>query len=338
VTKSVCFYGFVLLGAASAVAQQGTTKTQPTTGASHATSREIAREAEPIQQALQSYINAFNKHDAKALAALWMTQGVYVDRSTGERIEGRDALEQDFAATFREKPTAHLDGNVQSVRFIRPDVASADGQAAESDQGDDSGGNKTAFSAIFVRENGRWLIDSIQEIDLPTSQSEPVSLNDVAWMVGHWVDKSDEARVDTVCRWAPRHAFLVRSFTIETSEDNGPEQGTEIIGWDPKTKQIRSWMFLSDGSFGEAIWTKNGKDWERAGTQTLADGCAASGMQVISRVDDNTMTVEMIAEDIDGEPRPASDPLTVVRVPDDKPQDTSVSSSSTRAQSKEDRP
>jgi hypothetical protein len=88
-------------------------------------------------------------------------------------------------------------------------------------------------------------------------------------------------------------------------------------------------MFLSDGSFGEAVWTKDGKDWEREGTQTLSDGRTASGTQVISRVDDNTMTVEMIAKDIDGDPQPASDLLTVVRVPDDKPQQTSASSSST---------
>jgi hypothetical protein len=215
------------------------------------------------------------------------------------------------------------------VRFIRPDIASADGQAVESAQGDESGGNKTAFSAIFVREGGRWLIDSIQESDLPASPPEPASLTDLEWMVGHWVDKSDQARVDTVCRWSGRQSFLVRSFKIKAGEENEPEQGTEIIGWDPKTNQIRSWMFLSDGSFGEAVWTKDGKDWEREGTQTLSDGRTASGTQVISRVDDNTMTIEMIAKDIDGEPQPASDPLTVVRVPDDKPQQTSPSSSST---------
>jgi uncharacterized protein (TIGR02246 family) len=331
VTKSFCFCGFVLLGAASVIAQEATTNRLPATGASPATVKDSTQEAEPIRQALRSYIDAFNKHDAKAVAALWMTKGVYVDRSTGERIEGRDALGRDFAATFKEQPTARLDGNVQSVRFIRPDVASADGQAVESAQGDESGGNKTAFSAIFVREGGHWLIDSIQESDLPASQPEPVSLTDLEWMVGHWVDKSDQARVDTVCHWSGRQTFLMRSFTIKTSEENEPEQGTEIIGWDPKTKQIRSWMFLSDGSFGEAVWTKDGKDWEREGTQTLSDGRTASGTQVISRVDDNTMTVEMIAKDIDGEPQPASDPLTVVRVPDNKPKETSSSSSTPSA-------
>ena len=116
----------------------------------------------------------------------------------------------------------------------------------------------------FQQNRGHWLIDSIQETDLPASQPEPVSLTDLEWMVGHWVDKSDQARVDTVCRWSGQQSFLVRSFKIKANEENEPEQGTEIIGWDPKTNQIRSWMFLSDGSFGEAVWTKDGDDWERA--------------------------------------------------------------------------
>ncbi len=175
------------------------------------------------------------------------------------------------------------------------------------------------------------MIDSIQESDLPAAQPEPVALADLEWLVGHWVDKSDQARVDTVCRWSAKHAFLVRSFTIKSADGGEPDQGTEIIAWDPKSKQIRSWTFLSDGAFGQAVWTKDGKDWKREGTQTLSDGRTASGTQVISRVDDNTTSVEMIAKEIDGEPQPAADPLTVVRVPDDKPNATPENSNAPSA-------
>jgi uncharacterized protein (TIGR02246 family) len=333
VIKSLCLCGCLLLAAAGLPAQE-TTKPTSTTAA---TSNGLAPEAEPIRQALQSYIAAFNKHDAKAVAALWTLNGVYVDRSTGERIEGRDALEKDFAATFKEKPTARLEGTVQSVRFIRPGVASADGTAIETPKQGESQSNKTSFTAIFVQEGGGWLIDSIYESDVPAAQAASATLTDLEWLVGHWVDKSDQARVDTVCRWSPRHSFLVRSFTIKAGGDSEPDQGTEIIGFDPKTKQIRSWTFLSDGSFGQAIWTKDGKDWKREGTQTLSDGRTASGTQVISRVDDNTTSVEMIAKDIDGEPQPATDPLTVVRVPDDKAATTPANSPSAPSEKQEGR-
>ncbi len=124
-TKSLCLCGCVLLAAAGLAAQEATNSVP--SGPARAASSELGPEAQPIQQALQSYVGAFNKRDANAVAALWMPQGVYVDRSTGERIEGREALEKDFAATFKEKPTAQLTGTVQHVRLITPDVAAADG-------------------------------------------------------------------------------------------------------------------------------------------------------------------------------------------------------------------
>jgi uncharacterized protein (TIGR02246 family) len=319
----LCLGSVIVLAAVGLVAQEVQT-TKPTatdtsaTGTAPAAATDLGPEAAPIRQALQGYLDAFNKHDAQAVAALWMPKGVYVDRSTGERVEGQEALEKDFAATFKEKPHAELSGTLKSVRFIRPDVVSAEGEAVETPNPAETTTNRTAFSAIFVLQDGRWLIDSIQESDVPARQPESVALTDLEWLVGHWVDKSKDARVDTVVRWSPRHAFLVRSFTIKTGQDSEPDQGTEIIGWDPHTKQLRSWTFLSDGSFGEATWTKDGNAWTRKGTQTLSDGRSASGTQVITRVDDNTTTVELIAKEIDGEPQPASDPLTVVRVPDEK--------------------
>jgi uncharacterized protein (TIGR02246 family) len=335
VTKTLCLCGCILLAAVGLSAQEVSPTKPAPAGAAQATSAKIDPQAEPIQQALRSYVDAFNQHDAKAVAALWMPNGVYVDRSTGERIEGRDALEKDFAATFQEKPTARLAGTLQNVRFIRPDVVSAEGEAVETPKEGENQGNKTSFSAIFVRQDGHWLFDSIRESDVATPQPAPATLADLEWMVGHWVDKSDQARVDTICRWSPRRAFLVRSFTIKTGQENEPDQGTEIIALDPHTRQIRSWTFLSDGSFGEATWTKDGKDWTRKGTQTLSDGRTASGTQVISRVDDNTTSVELIAKEIDGEPQPATDPLTVVRVRDDKAVTTPESSLSAPSEKKE---
>lgn len=33
-------------------------------------------------------------------------------------------------------------------------------------------------------------------------------------------------------------------------------EGTQVIGWDPAAGTIRSWMFDSDGGFGEGTWSK----------------------------------------------------------------------------------
>jgi len=336
-SKSFCLSCLLLLVTAVLFAQEAKTTRSTPASSVKATPTQIGPEAEPIRQMLRSYVEAFNKHNAKAVAALWMPKGIYLDRSTGERVEGREALEKDFATTFKEKPSAQLSGNLQSVRFIRPDVVSAEGEAVETPKANENQSNKTAFSAIFVRQDGRWLIDSIQESDVSAPPPASASLADLEWMLGHWVDKSNQARVDTICRWSPRRAFLVRSFTIKTGQDSEADQGTEIIALDLRTRLIRSWTFLSDGSFGEATWTKDGNNWTRKGSQTLSDGRSASGTQVISRVDDNTMTVELIAKEIDGEPQPATDPVTVVRVPDDKAGTTPESSSSAPTEKKGER-
>ena len=48
--------------------------------------------------------------------------------------------------------------------------------------------------------------------------------------------------------------------------------------------------------------------------QMQSDGRLASGTSVITRVDNDTIEVQKIGESIDGEPIPASEPVTVVRV------------------------
>jgi hypothetical protein len=36
---------------------------------------------------------------------------------------------------------------------------------------------------------------------------------------------------------------------------------TEIIGWDPDRKAIRSWLFSSEGRFAECTWTRTPDGW-----------------------------------------------------------------------------
>ena len=49
-----------------------------------------------IRKAAASYAEAFNKHDAKALADLWSPDAVYLNRTTGEEVVGRDAIAEQF--------------------------------------------------------------------------------------------------------------------------------------------------------------------------------------------------------------------------------------------------
>src|SRR5688572_12952908 len=69
-----------------------------------------------IRKAAGSYMEAFNKHDAKAIADHWSPDAVYLNRSTGEEAVGRDAIAKQFAALFKEQPELKLEVAVSSVQ------------------------------------------------------------------------------------------------------------------------------------------------------------------------------------------------------------------------------
>ena len=56
-----------------------------------------------------------------------------------------------------------------------------------------------------------------------------------------------------------------------------------------------------------------GDEWHIKSSQTLANGDAASGTYVMTPIDENTMTVQLIGHEIEGEPQPATPAITVIR-------------------------
>ena len=51
---------------------------------------------------------------------------------------------------------------------------------------------------------------------------------------------------------------MTRSFAFAIG-DQVNKSGMQIIGWDPVAKQIHSWVFDSDGGYGEGTWTHKGR-------------------------------------------------------------------------------
>ncbi len=267
--------------------------------------------ANQIRGVLRDYVEAFNQHDAAAVAAYWSENAVYVDRETGDRLEGREALQADFAGLFEANADARLVGEMGDISFVTDDVAIANGTATV--YAPDGSVSLTDFSATFVRAEGTWLIHTVHESDVAIPPTAYDALQPLAWMVGTWIDESDDVSVETNVRWAPGGNFLLRSFLVSTSD--GPvKEGTQVIGWDPRSLEIRSWSFDSDGSFGDGVWSLSGDRWLVRSTQTLTDGAAASGTYVITPVDENSMTVQLIGHEVEGEPRPTQAAVTIVRV------------------------
>ena len=265
------------------------------------------------EERLMEYVAVFNKHDAEALGAFWAEDGVSIAEETGQRTQGREALQSEFAAFFKDNPGAHLTGEITNTHPIRPDVIMLEGMTTLFIA--DAEPVQSAFTAILVKEGDQWLISSSQERDLPTPETPYDALKELEWLVGVWEDQSDAARVTTTVRWSPNRTYLIRSFLAQFEEGEAL-QGTQIIGWDPLNKQIRAWTFNSDGTFGEGTLARHDDEWHLKMWQILPEGQLATATKVMSRVDDQTISIDTIGETIDGAPVPSSEPVTVVRTGD----------------------
>jgi uncharacterized protein (TIGR02246 family) len=265
----------------------------------------------PIRERLQSYVETFNGNDAGAVAAFWTQDAVSLNEETGERTVGRDALQKEFAEFFAGNAGARLAGQIDQVRMIRPDVAVAEGEVSLVLPDDEP--VPSSFTAIMVKEGDQWLISSSQERGLPTPPTPYDALKDLEWLVGSWQDQGEDVRVNTTVRWSPSQSFLIRSFNAQFG-DGEMVEGTQVFGWDPLNKTIRTWVFNSDGSYGDGTVSRNGEEWIVKMTQMLSDGRLGTATQVVKRVDNDTIEVQRIGETIDGaDPVPASEPVVVVR-------------------------
>ena len=149
--------------------------------------------------------------------------------------------------------------------------------------------------------------------DATTTDAEATSpLDELEWMVGQWVDQGEDATITTNCSWTKNRKFLSRSFKVTISEEVTLE-GTQVIGWDPMERRIRSWTFDSEGGFGEGRWIRDGNRWLVKTSFVLASGDRASALNVFTYVDQDTFRWQSIGREIAGELQPNIPEVTVVR-------------------------
>lgn len=263
-----------------------------------------------IRKAVEEYVAAFNGGDAKKLAAMWSPEAVYTNPVSGEQVVGQEAIEKQFAAIFADGKGAKLAATTKSVQFISPGVAVENGTAKvmRPDQEPD----ETEYTAVYVKRDGKWLLDRVTEEDVPVVMSNYDHLKELEWMIGTWVDGDDQASVTTTCQWTKNRNFITRMYSL-TVRDRIDVSGMQIVGWDPANKQIRSWVFDSDGGFGEGTWSKKDKAWHIQTTGTAPDGSKSSSVNILTYVDDNTFTWQSVNRDAGGELLPNVDEFVVVR-------------------------
>src|SRR5262245_37715471 len=86
----------------------------------------VDAELAAIRGTEREFKKAFDAGDAKAVAALWTTNGEYVDE-VGRRLQGREAIEKEFATFFTANKGAKITSHIESLRLINAETAIEDG-------------------------------------------------------------------------------------------------------------------------------------------------------------------------------------------------------------------
>lgn len=258
----------------------------------------------------EAFVRSYNAGDSKALAAMF-AEDAEVAEADGGRHQGRDRIERRLADTFASSPDARIAIETDAIRFLSPDVAKEEGRSLVTPAGGPP--EELAFTVLYVRREGRWLISSVREDPIEAARPHD-RLKDLEWMVGEWVEEHADSVVRFSCRWAEGGNFLLRDVSMKRG--GRPVMSiAQRIGWDPSTRQVRSWEFDSAGGFGEGRWSRAGDRWTIKHSGVQADGTASSATNTMTK--QGTDALRWVSTDrvVGGESLPDTEGDVLVRVP-----------------------
>ncbi|HEY7427626.1 MAG TPA: SgcJ/EcaC family oxidoreductase [Gemmataceae bacterium] len=258
-----------------------------------------------VRKASADFIKMVEKGDAKAVAASWTEDGEYIG-DDGTTIRGRAAIEAAYAKAFARNKKLKIEITVESIRFPSKDTAIEEGYA-KSYKGNSEYPTASRYSVLHVREGGRWLMALLREWP-----DEGVSLRDLDWLIGTWEAKAGETEVRTAYEWDAKKNSIRCHITIKGK--GRTVTATQVLLKDPRTGQLRSWLFDDDGGFGDAAWTHDGKRWVIAATGVQADGGELTATNILTPVDKDTFIWQSTERKLDGEELPSIQPAKVRRV------------------------
>jgi uncharacterized protein (TIGR02246 family) len=258
-----------------------------------------------IKKAGQSFIKAYLAGDAKAMAAHWTENGEYF-ADDGTVLRGRATIEKSYAELFAKKaPHTEASIEITSIRFPSKDTAIEEGYFRV--RSDKEAPSVSKYSVLHVREGGKWLMALVREWP-----REGTSLRDLDWLIGTWEGAKGNTTVRTTCEWWGDKNFIRIKIAIKHKDHT--RDGFQMIGKDHSTGKLRSWTFDTDGSFGEATWSRDGKKWVQESAGVLEDGSVLAATNIMTVIDNDSFTFQSVERSLDGEEIPDVPPVLVKRV------------------------
>lgn len=231
-----------------------------------------------IRKNVEAFAKAYNAGDANGVAALFANEAQLID-DTGATTQGRSEIQKLFAGIFADAPKSHIDVTIESIRFIGNALAVETGLTRVlREPSADPESNR--YTVMHVKtKGGQWLMALARDTE-GTEPDHHERLKALEWLVGEWADEGPDSVVLTNCTWSEDKKFLLQDIHVQIA-GRPAMRVSQRIGWDPLAKQIRSWVFDSQGGFGEGRWTRDGNGWIVKATGTRSDGSTASATNTI---------------------------------------------------------
>lgn len=261
-----------------------------------------------VRKTAKEFAEAFNKGDARAMAALWTKDGEYVGPD-GETLRGRTAIEKAYTKYFKENPKARVEVRIESLRLLGRHTALEEGALKLNLPGDSEPG-ESRYSVLHVQEDDGWRMASVRE--WVPDPAQLISLKDIEWLIGEWQAKSDDSDLRVSYAWDEDRAFI-RSRYILKRNGEVAASGTQMIGKDP-AGGLRSWLFDRSGTFSESAWSRDGKQWIIEAAGRLPDGSEVTATNVLIPLGKDAFTWQSLDRTAGGAALPETTPLKVTRV------------------------
>lgn len=267
-----------------------------------------AAEVALIKTSAEALVKAFDAGNADVVAANFLPKGELIDEE-GVVYQGQAEIKDLLAKFFTKFPGAKLTLSIESIRLVGP-VAIEEGTRFTTTK---EGQNRAQIRYIAVRTKtaSGWQIASLRDFadDPPPTASE--RLAPVAWLIGDWVNEGTDAVVKISYRWSEDKNFILGDFLI-TRSGQVEMKSSQRIGWDPLAGKVRSWLFDSDGGYGEGHWTQVEDAWVIKSSAVMPDGLTGSATITLTPVDKNHYTLKG-TERIVGDDRDDDFEFTVAR-------------------------
>lgn len=134
-------------------------------------------ESAAVQQVISAYMDAFNQHDPRGVAALFAPDGDFTN-ALQVTTHGQNDIEEHLKPVFATRlKNARRTYSLRRIQFLQPEVsvATTDYRLEGETKPDGTPGptRNGLLTWILTKPHDKWLIDTLEEAEVPSLCATP---------------------------------------------------------------------------------------------------------------------------------------------------------------------